>query len=127
MACLEHLKPKSREEFADAVWLEDPCKYAYVREDRFVCCNPRYMPKMNSCLLKVDDIDKSVPSKLVGYTKPKPIGNHLFEGRYWWLKGYDLGMPYQDFVYGNKGRWKDGKQHGVTVVPSEAVTFKVVK
>lgn len=125
MTILEKCKQRKKEDFPDAIWLEEPTKYLYLRESNFYSCSPNYKPikKRDKCYFCNKKIEKTCELRLIGYTKAKKSGNHLYMGTYWWLKGYDIGMPDEKIGYGCEGRWKDGKKYGITVIPSEAVKF----
>jgi len=105
------------------VWLDDPTKYEYVREGSYQCCSPNYKPihRKETTILSIDngkDIKKT-PMKLIGYTKPVKTGTgmRIYSGLFWYLKGYDRGMPDAQYCY---GKYPAGHPYR----PFEWVTFQ---
>jgi hypothetical protein len=125
------METRNIKDFPEAIWLENPEQYLYVRESSFDCCSSRYLPikKNETTLLVYTDkqghkIEKITPVRLIGYEKPHGFNrqNPVFIGKFWWLKGYDVGMPDNKIAYGrNYGIEEDGHIHA----PSEAVQFKM--
>ena len=107
MGTLKNCDVRKIEDFPNAIWLEKPTDYPYVRESEYCCCAPNFKP-----------LKKRDKWKLIGYTKPKYMGNRIYKGTYWWLKDYDLGMPNEKTGYG-----KDKRNFNKINTPSEAVRF----
>ena len=126
MGTLKDCKERKIEDFSNAIWIEKPTNYPYVRESKYSCCGANFKPikKGERCWFYGDGkIEKTCEIRLIGYTKAEYIGNRIYEGIYWWLKGYDLGMPNEKEGYGKKGAYKDGKGFNIILTPSEAVKF----
>lgn len=118
MTTLYNCPVRNRNDYPDAIWEDDPKKYPYVREGRFFAASPRFIPvkKNQKCWLSTNEITKRSPMKLIGYVRVKE-GCNNYTGVFWYLKGYDVGMPDGHYGY-DEGPWKE---HGI--IPSEGVTF----
>lgn len=117
----------------EMIWCDEPTNYEYVRESNYICASPRYIPKVGKTIFRgyagsrfkenkdSKYIEKKGAGKLIGYSKPEYVGNHLYKGIYFWLKSYDVGMSDEKLGYGhpNNPKWYR---------PCEAVEFvKLVK
>jgi len=95
------------------IWLEDPTKYEYVRKENFTSDSPNFKPVKENKIYEFEYKGEKIKSKprLIGYSIPKQVKEEVYTGVYYWLKPYDVGMPYGDKGYG------DGREDR----PNEAV------
>lgn len=85
------------------IWFEDPTKYEYVRKENYVCSSPNFKPVKENKIYEFEHNGEKIKSKprLIGYSIPTQVEEQLFTGVYYWLKPYDIGMPYGNIGYGD--------------------------
>jgi hypothetical protein len=94
------------------IWLDDPLKYEYLRESKYMACsvNAKPMRKNAMCWFsgreggwrgQGKEIQKKGLMKLVGYEKLTMNPTKVACGVYYWLKPYDIDMPDEKLCYGH--------------------------
>lgn len=88
----------------DMIWLDNPCKYPYLREGWYMCCSPNYRggPKGSDQIC-------------VGLSRPKIRGDDMgmYTGLMYTIRDTDKGMPNE-----KKGPYSDSPLR-----PCEAMTI----